>query len=68
MSIKVDEWGNVWNADDTVRTLPAWPHPELEEDKARCPTAGHYVYRTRESRGDFVWRCACGTTYPGLHH
>ncbi len=68
MDIKVDEWGNVWAADDTVRKHPVWPHPELEDHKARCPECGHYVWRDRGPDGSFLWRCGCGQTFPGLHH
>lgn len=68
MGIKVDQWGNVWDEDDTERTKPAWPHPELETEKQKCGCAEFYVYRTTTPRQEFEWRCACGKTYPGLHH
>jgi hypothetical protein len=73
MGIKVDTWGNVWDEDDTEKLRPAWPHPELDEDKARCPCKEAYVFRVRKPGGDpmggdFEWRCACGKTFPGLHH
>lgn len=68
MGIKVDEWGNVWDENDTERQRPVWPHPELEPDVARCPACKSYVFRTRERDGSFLWRCGCGKTFPGLHH
>lgn len=68
MGIKVDQWGNVWDAADTERTRPVQPHVELEPEKARCGCVEYYVYRTQNPQGDFEWKCACGKVYPGLHH
>jgi hypothetical protein len=68
MGIKVDNWGNVWDEDDTERKRPAWPHPELEETKQRCPCGEAFVFRERRQDGEFEWRCACDKVFPGLHH
>lgn len=68
MGIKVDQWGNVWDDADAQRLRPAWPHPELDEDKARSPCCRSFVFRAQTPRGDFEWRCGCGRVFPGLHH
>lgn len=72
MSIDVDEMGNCWAKDDTERKRPIMAHPELDEDQARCPDCGSYVFRVRlgGSLGHerFEWRCQCGRTFPGFHH
>lgn len=67
-TFKVDEMGNCWALDDTERTHPVRGHVELSADKARCPCAGHYVFRKRNDDDSFAWRCACGGEFPGLHH
>ena len=68
MGIKVDEWGNVWDANDHEHKRPVQPHPELETAKQKCGCGEFFVFRARSPQGAFEWRCACDRVYPGLHH
>jgi hypothetical protein len=63
----VDQWGNCWARDDEERKFPVLAHPELMADQALCP-CDKFVFRTKNERGEFEWRCGCGETFPGLHH
>ena len=65
---KVDEMGNCWANDDTELRHPVRGHVELDSDKARCPCGGHFVFRIQTVDHRFEWHCACGNTFPGLHH
>lgn len=65
---EVDEMGNCWAVGDDERKTPVLPHPELEGDRARCPSCGAYVWREKRRDG-FNWRCgACGWEDAHWHH